>query len=101
LTENCIRSPQIVTISVNPLVGSAETITGLETVCQGQYSVTYTIPAITNATFYIWSLPSGATGSSTTNSIAVNYESNAISGILQLKVKIHVAKAILPVFLLM
>ena len=59
---------------------AAGIISGTATVCQGQNNVTYTVPVIANATSYIWALPSGATGSSTTNSIAVNYGTSAISG---------------------
>ncbi len=67
-------------ITVNPLPVAAGTITGSATVCQGQNSVTYTVPAITNATSYVWNLPGGATGTSTTNSITVNFGTSATSG---------------------
>ena len=59
---------------------NAGTISGLTTVCQGQNSVTYNVPAIANATSYLWTLPTGATGTSTTNSITVNYGTSAING---------------------
>ncbi len=55
-------------------------IGGPTVVSQGQNSVTYTIPAIANATSYTWSLPSGATGISNTNSITVDYGMSAVSG---------------------
>ncbi|MCX6242364.1 MAG: hypothetical protein NTX43_11215 [Bacteroidetes bacterium] len=58
------------------------TITGLATVCQNQNGVTYSIPPITNATTYNWTVPAGATitaGSGTT-AITVNYTTNATSG---------------------
>lgn len=58
----------------------AGTISGLQTVCQGQDSVTYTVPIIENATSYSWTLPTGTTGTSTTNSITVNYGITAVSG---------------------
>ncbi|MEN6351962.1 MAG: hypothetical protein ABFD02_00770, partial [Bacteroidales bacterium] len=72
-------------VTVNPLPAAAGTITGLTTVCQGQTSVTYTVPAITNATSYIWTLPSGASGTSTTNSITVNFGTSAVSGNVTVK----------------
>ena len=72
-------------ITVNPLPVSAGTITGSATVCQGQTSVTYTVPAITNATSYVWTLPTGAIGTSTTNSITVNFGSSAVSGTITVK----------------
>jgi hypothetical protein len=56
------------------------TISGNTNVCQGQNSVLYTVPSITNATSYVWTLPPGATGTSTTNNIQVNYGNSAISG---------------------
>lgn len=67
-------------ITVNPLPLAAETITGNATVCQGESSVTYTIPVIENANSYIWSLPDGATGTSTTNEITLDYGVTAVSG---------------------
>ncbi|MDD3878186.1 MAG: T9SS type A sorting domain-containing protein [Bacteroidales bacterium] len=72
-------------ITVSTLPGNAGTITGSTTVCQGQNSVTYTVPAIANATSYIWTLPSGATGTSTTNSITVNYGTSAVTGNITVK----------------
>ncbi len=64
---------------------SAGTISGTITVCQGQNSVTYTVPAITDAISYIWTLPVGATGTSDTNSIIVNYGTSAVSGNITVK----------------
>ena len=72
-------------ITVNPLPANAGTISGTTTVCQGQNSVDYTVPVIANATSYIWSLPPGATGTSSTNSITVNYSTSAISGNIAVK----------------
>jgi uncharacterized delta-60 repeat protein len=72
-------------ITVNPLPVAAGTIMGSATVCQGQNSVTYTVPTITDATSYIWTLPSGATGTSATNSITVDYGISATSGNITVK----------------
>jgi tetratricopeptide (TPR) repeat protein len=55
-------------------------ISGVVTVSTGQTDVTYSTPAITNATTYHWSLPKGATGKSSTNIIKVNFSSTAASG---------------------
>jgi len=73
------------TVTVNPLPVAAGTITGSAAVCQGQTSVTYTVPAITNATSYVWTLPTGATGSSSTNSITVFFGTSAVSGSITVK----------------
>ncbi len=69
-----------ITISLLAKPVSAGTITGTMTVCQGQNSVTYGVPTVANTTSYLWELPSGATGTSTSNSITVNFGSNAASG---------------------
>ena len=73
-------APSSLAISINPLPENAGVITGSETVCQGQSAVTYTVSAIANATSYLWTLPTGATGTSTTNSITVDFDTLAISG---------------------
>jgi hypothetical protein len=59
---------------------AADPISGLTSVCQGQNSVLYTVTPISNATSYVWTLPSGATGSSSSNTIVVNFSNSAISG---------------------
>jgi large repetitive protein len=78
-------TPATLLITVNPLPAAAGPITGSSPVCQGQQSVTYTVPLITNATSYIWTLPSGATGSSTSNTITVNFNTSAVSGNITVK----------------
>jgi len=64
--------------AINP--AAAGTISGAAIVCKGDSDITYTVPDITNATSYIWTLPIGATGTSTTSSILVSYSNTAISG---------------------
>jgi len=70
------------TITVYPKPSPAGTITGSTLVCEGQYQVAYSVPAITGATNYTWNLPLGATISSGqgTNSILVNFNMGANSG---------------------
>jgi len=72
-------------ITINPLPSNAGAITGTATVCQGQNSVIYSVPAIANVTSYQWTLPSGASGTSTTNSITVDYGLAAVSGNITVK----------------
>ena len=67
-------------IIIKPLPILNGTILGQTTVCQGQNSVMYSIPLIPNATSYLWTLPSGSSGSSTTNTITINYSTNASNG---------------------
>ncbi|MEI6092008.1 MAG: leucine-rich repeat protein, partial [bacterium] len=59
-------------------------ITGSTSSCIGS-SKAYTVPIIADATSYIWTLPSGAMGVSTTNSITVSYGDAAVSGNLSVK----------------
>ncbi len=74
-----------VTFTTPSIPDAAGVISGTQTVCQGQNSVTYTVPTIAYATSYIWTLPTGATGTSTTNSITLNYAKTAISGNITVK----------------
>ena len=55
-------------------------VTGPEVVCSGSTGITYTIPAITHATTYLWSVPTGwtITGGADTNTITVT--PNSASG---------------------
>jgi D-alanyl-D-alanine carboxypeptidase len=64
----------------NHVPGCSGAITGTTTVCQGENSVTYTVPPIANATSYTWILPSGATGISNINVITIDYGLTAVSG---------------------
>lgn len=78
--SSCITTT---TINVTDLtLGTPGNIDGPLNICQGQAGLSYSVPAITNATSYSWSLPAGATISSgiNTNSITVNYSSIATSG---------------------
>jgi YD repeat-containing protein len=74
-----------INITVTPQPSIAGTISGLSSFCSGQSNVQYSIPAIPNATSYLWTLPTGASGTSSTNSITVNYGSNAVSGNISVK----------------
>ncbi len=64
------------------LMSTPVSITGNATVCSGS-SNTYSIPAVTGATSYTWTLPSGWTGSSTTTSIVAT--AGASGGIISVK----------------
>jgi surface protein len=72
-------------ITVNPKVAIAGVISGDTTVCQNQKSVIYSVPEIENATSYSWTLPTGATGTSTSNMIAVDFNEDAVSGDISVK----------------
>ena len=70
-----------IAITVNPLPGAAGTITGTATVCQGQTSVSYMVPAISDATSYNWSYSgTGATITNNGNTITIDFSTTATSG---------------------
>ena len=72
-------------IIVNPLPVAAGTITETTTVYNGQTIFDYSVPIITNATSYIWTLPSGAMITSRTNNFSVNFGTTAVSGNITVK----------------
>lgn len=72
-----------VSITVNPLPGAADTISGTWVVCEQQTAVSYSTPLVANATAYIWTLPNGATGTSTTNSISVDFSGQPTTGAIK------------------
>jgi hypothetical protein len=55
-------------------------IDGPKGVCSGQNGVVFSVSAVPGATSYLWTLPNGATGSSTSNSISVNFSSTYNTG---------------------
>jgi hypothetical protein len=75
-------SPTVYNVTVNPLPGAAGSITGTANVCGGAQGVSYSVAAISNSNYYVWTLPAGATIASGagTNSITVNFDANASSG---------------------
>ena len=82
--NGCSTSDNVI-VTVNPFPAAAGTISGFATVCQGQNAVMYSVPSIANATSYVWTLPSGATGSSTTNSISLNFGTSSITDYIIVK----------------
>lgn len=64
----------------NHIPGCSNPISGPKDVCEGTNSVTFKVPPIPNATSYSWALPFGVSGSSSTNSITLNFGIGAKSG---------------------
>ncbi len=60
------------TLAVSTSAVALGVITGNAVVCPGQ-TYAYTVPASSGAASYTWTLPAGATGTSSTNSINVTY----------------------------
>ena len=52
---------------------AAGTISGLTTICPSVTATTYSVAAVAGATSYVWTLPTGVTGASATNSITVTF----------------------------
>lgn len=73
--------------STSTLPGPAGTISGPVTVNQGQTGVSYSVPAISNATGYDWTLPSGAviTSGNNTSNIVVTFTYSAVSGAMRVR----------------
>ena len=67
------------------LPAKAGTIAGAITVNQGQKSVPYSVPVVSYANGYVWSVPTGATITSgnNTNSIVVDFSDIATSGAIR------------------
>jgi hypothetical protein len=76
--DNACGSSVAQTLAVSLLASPAQpgTISGDPNACVGAIE-TYSISTVTGATSYSWSLPSGWTGTSSTNSIAVTTGANA------------------------
>jgi len=73
--------PSNVVVAVTRVPGSAGTISGTTPVCQGQSTVSYTVPGISDATTYIWQYTgSHSTISGNTYNCSINYAANATSG---------------------
>jgi len=75
-------SPSSLAVGIETLPGAAQAISGPDTVCQGEGGYQYSIPAIPNATSYVWTLPPGAsiTQGQGTNTIEVYFSDSALSG---------------------
>jgi hypothetical protein len=64
---------------VNIPTAAPAAIAGANTICKST-TVTYTIDPVANATSYQWTLPTGATGTSTSTSIEVTFSSAYTAG---------------------
>ncbi len=80
--NNCKASDTVV-LTIDSLTTTTHAISGPSLICQGQTSVPYTIQSLPFATSYVWTLPPGASGNSSTNSITINFTSPASSGMLK------------------
>ena len=71
-----------VTLTINCTIPNLGAITGIDTICQGNLGVVYTVPVNPNVITYDWQVPTGSTivSGQGTNSISVDYGPTAVSG---------------------
>ena len=83
-TTGCVSATRTaVTITVNTLP-AAPVISGSAQVCKSSTGIVYSVGAVTGeATSYTWTLPTGMSGTSTTNSITVATSSTFAGGNVQ------------------
>lgn len=74
----------VLPINIYSPITNIVAITGTNSVCRGS-TYTYSVPLESNVTSYQWTLPTGATGTSTTNSISVTYSINTVPGNITVK----------------
>ncbi|NOU48290.1 MAG: DUF3494 domain-containing protein [Bacteroidales bacterium] len=77
-------TPYVFYVNVENVPTAAGTISGSASVCVGTTGNVYSIPAIANATSYLWTVPTGATivSGDGTNAITVDFSTTASSGII-------------------
>ena len=79
--NNCGNSTaRTLSVTVNSVPSQPGTISGATSVCAGGGTQTYSISAVSGATSYTWTLPSGWSGNSTGTSISATPGTNAQSG---------------------
>jgi len=78
----CMSAQTTFPVMVDPLPDASGVITGSAVVCAGSNDIAYSVPPVTNAVTYVWTLPSGAIiyAGNGTNSIIVTFTDNSTSG---------------------
>ncbi len=78
----CISTATTLAVNTETLPAAAQAVSGPDTVCQGLGGYQFTVPLISNASTYVWNLPTGATISQGqgTNSVVVAFSASAVSG---------------------
>jgi hypothetical protein len=80
LNGGCEGAESTLNVSVMSNPPAAGTISGPVIVCDGSNNNIYSISSISGASNYQWTLPTGFTGNSTSNSINVDVGANASAG---------------------
>ncbi|REJ80583.1 MAG: T9SS C-terminal target domain-containing protein, partial [Bacteroidetes bacterium] len=80
--DNCTGTATVTVGGVGGQPDPAGQIAGPAGACRNQSGVVFTVPPVSGATSYIWTLPIGATGSSTSNSITVSFSNTYAGGFI-------------------
>jgi hypothetical protein len=84
ITDSVLYS-NVITLTVNSKPLTPGSMIGQTTVKEGATNVTYSVPEIPYANFYIWYLSNGVTGQSTTNSISVQFGQSINSALIKVQ----------------
>jgi hypothetical protein len=79
--NGCTSTASGTVIQTSGIPAAPSAISGANGACRNS-TLTFSVPAVSGATSYVWTLPARATGSSTTNSITVTFASNYNGGFL-------------------
>jgi len=82
--NDCVARDTVM-LYIDSLPMANHPITGPDTVCQNQTGAYYSVDSLHFATTYIWTLPPGASGSSDTAEITLDFAETASSGPLQVR----------------
>lgn len=77
--NGCTGSATVTVSGLGGSIGTPGSIVGSQGACRNTSGIVYSVSPVPGATSYTWTLPAGATGSSTTNSITVAF-TNAFNG---------------------
>ncbi|MFH0757046.1 MAG: metallophosphoesterase [Bacteroidota bacterium] len=80
--DTTLSIPDIKFYSVPP---APDSIGGPVSILPGSRSIEYTVPEVSNADAYLWDLPPGATGTSTTTRIEVTFDASFTEGELSVR----------------
>ena len=81
-TPDCKTAYALNPVIINPVPNliAPTAIIGPEGVCRNTTGLVFSVAPVTGAASYQWTLPTGATGSSTTNSISLGFNAGYTSG---------------------
>jgi hypothetical protein len=82
---SCSQSGSYTVGNNNQTQASPTAIDGPYGACRNSSGIVFTTPSVAGATSYLWTLPTGATGSSTTNSITLSFNASYATGNLSVR----------------